>query len=228
MKRRSLMDLLRRVPMCVFMHPALQVLLGLGLLAMATAYSLAPTHHLSASRARLSALQVPRRTRLSPTFSPLMLWGFLPPQKAAAEGEPIIVEVNNQAELESMLFRSDMVDKLLVVDWLVPLPAPCARGEGVAGSSVLSSEKNTLCTKPVLHQLFFYDRMFGLAGTQAGAKYVYFSSPGSRSSRGNTWTRPFLSRLMPSCSSTTTVRPLRSVRRSSLRQSCLTIRTVVR
>jgi len=134
-----------------------QACMGLGLLAMATAYSLAPMHHLSASRARLSALQAPRRTRQSRTFaSRMMLWGFLPPQTAPAEGEPTIVEVNNQAEFESMLFSSDMVDKLLVVDWLVPLPATCTRGEGRAGSSVRSGETNALCTKPVICTSYFF------------------------------------------------------------------------
>ena len=39
----------------------------------------------------------------------MMLWGFLPPQKGQRPPEPepaaTIVEVNNEAEFESILFR---------------------------------------------------------------------------------------------------------------------------
>jgi len=98
----------------------LRGLVWLAAVATGAAYSLAPAgHQPPAFRARLPALRAPvRRARHAPQAAGArMLWGFLPPQKAPAEPQPTIVEVNNQAEFESMLFSSDMVDKLLVVDW---------------------------------------------------------------------------------------------------------------
>jgi thiol-disulfide isomerase/thioredoxin len=78
------------------------------------------------SRGHLQLSQAsPRRFRLAAGRTTnaravgMMLWGFLPPQKAPREPEPepTIVEVNNEAELETMLFSGTMTDKLVVVDW---------------------------------------------------------------------------------------------------------------